>query len=74
MSWCFDVDDEQHKRQHEEDQPKQIDRQDAKAVDHKRQTDDADGAGHPTARAGNFDQDGLNADREKQKDNVGIGQ
>ena len=70
----FDIEDEQHERGDQEDDPEPVDGQNAQAIRREGETDHADEARHPSARAGDFDQHGLHADGDQQEDNVRVGE
>jgi len=74
MGGCFKVKNEQHKGNHQEDQAKPVDGQDAQAINGQRQTNGPDEASNPAARAGQLNQNRLHTNGQQQKDQVGIGE
>ncbi len=74
MCGRFDIEDEQHKGDQQEDKPEPVDGQHAHAVDCQRQADRADEARNPSARAGDFDQDSLHADGKQKEGDVRVGE
>ena len=74
MRGSLDIQDKQHKRKDDKDQAKPVDWQHAQPIGRQRQAHHAEKTGHPSAGAGDFDQDRLHADRDQQEDNIGVGE